>query len=132
MRTASLLALVALLLAACSSDVSSSDVEDGITATQINGVWVFHHAPDSAMNALHSGFPEVIDGCLMIDNTVVVWHTDDLDQARDAVEAANAGEQPQLLIGGGGISTDEGTDPADLPGVITDRCSTGAVWFGAP
>ncbi|MFQ5948588.1 MAG: hypothetical protein ACE5KX_06995 [Acidimicrobiia bacterium] len=84
------------------------------------------------MLALHSGTPEIIDGCLVIDDTIVVWHVDRIDEAAKAIEAVKAGESPQLLIGGGGISLDEGARPDQIPTAITDRCPTSAVWFGAP
>lgn len=105
---------------------------DGIDALQIDGVWVFTHDPEGADAALHSGAPEIVNGCLVVDNTVVVWHVDRLDEADEAVAAAKAGESPQLLIGGGGISLDEGASPDEIPSIITDLCPTSAVWFGAP
>ena len=104
----------------------------GIEALQIDGVWVFQHQPEFSNDALHSGTPEIADGCLVIDNTIVVWHVDRIDEAAEAISAVKAGESPQLLIGGGGMSVDEGTRPDQFPTVITDQCPTSAVWFGAP
>ena len=104
----------------------------GIEAFQIDGVWVFQHQPEFSNNALHGGIPEIVDGCLVIDNTIVVWHADRIDEAAKAISAVKAGERPQLLIGGGGISIKEGTRPDQIPTGITDRCPTPAVWFGAP
>lgn len=103
-----------------------------IEAVQINGVWVFQHRPDVIIEALHSGFPEIRDGCLYVDDTIVVWHADRIEEAEEAVAAAKRGERPQLLIGGGGISLDEGAAPDDIPAVITERCPASAVWFGGP
>ncbi len=105
--------------------------DEGIEALQIDGVWVFQDEPESAMEALHSGTPEIVDGCLVVDNTIVVWHVDRIDEATEAIAAVNAGESPQLLIAGGGISVDEGARPDQIPTVITDRCPTTAVWFAA-
>ncbi len=104
----------------------------GIEALQIDGVWVFQHQPEAAMDALHSGTPEIVNGCLVIDNTVVVWHLDRIEDAADVVAAVNAGESPQLLIAGGGLSLAEGASQDQIPSVITDLCPTSAVWFGAP
>ncbi len=104
----------------------------GIEAFEIDGVWVFQHQPEVAMDALHSGTPEIVNGCLVVDNTIVVWHFDRIDEAAEAIAAAKAGESPQLLIGGGGISVDEGATPDQIPTIITDLCPTSAVWFGAP
>ena len=104
----------------------------GIEALQIDGGWVFQHQPEFTMNALHGGTPKIVDGCLVIDNTIVVWHVDRIDEAAGAISAVKSGESPRLLIGGGGISLDEGARPDQIPAVITGRCPTSAVWFGAP
>ncbi|MCI0895005.1 MAG: hypothetical protein J4N84_08905 [Chloroflexi bacterium] len=110
----------------------SAEDPAGIGALQIDGVWVFQHQPEFAMNALHGGTPEIVDGCLVIGNTIVVWHVDRIDEAAGAISAVKSGESPRLLIGGGGISLDEGARPDQIPAVITGRCPTSAVWFGAP
>ena len=73
-----------------------------------------------------------MNGCLYIDGAIVVWHVDRIDEAARAITAVRAGESPQLLVGGGGISLEEGALPDQLPAVITDRCPTSTVWFGAP
>ncbi len=104
----------------------------GIEALQIDGVWVFQHQPEAHNDALHSGTPEIVNGCLVVDNTIVVWHVDRIGDATDIIAAAKAGESPELLIGGGGISLDEGARPDQIPSVITDLCPASAVWFGAP
>ncbi len=106
--------------------------QKGIEAFQIDGVWVFQHQPEVAMDALHSGAPEIVNGCLVVDNTIVVWHIDGIEVAADTIAAVRAGESPQLLIGGGGISLDEGARPDQIPTIIIDLCPTSAVWFGAP
>ena len=106
--------------------------DEGIEALQLDGVWVFQHQPEISGDALHSGTPEIVDGCLVVGNTIVVWHFDRIDEADEAIAAVRAGESPQLLIGGGGISVDEGTPPDEIPTVISDRCPTSTVWFGAP
>ncbi len=110
----------------------AGEVRDGIEAMQINGVWVFRHDPGGGMDALHSGTPEIVEGCLYVDDTIVVWHVDRMGDAAAAVAAANAGAKPPLLIGGGGLSLDEGGDAVQIPSVITERCPTRAVWFGSP
>ena len=135
------LLVVGATAAACSVGGGGATAEDdpppvrsdgGIEALQIDGVWVFQHQPEAAMDALHGGTPEIVDGCLVVDNTIVVWHVDRIDAATEAIAAVKAGESTQLLIGGGGISVDEGDRPDQIPTVITDRCPTSAVWFGAP
>ena len=104
----------------------------GIEPVQIDGAWVFQHDPDGWDDALHGGTAEIADGCLYVDGAIVIWHTDRLDPAARAIAAVKYGEQPDLLISGGGISVNEGASPADLPVVITDLCPTSVVWFGAP
>lgn len=133
-RALGTVAAIAVLGGACSSATEAGDDTPvpAIEASQVDGVWVFSHDPAGGMDALHSGAPEIVDGCLVIDDTIVVWHVGRIDEAAAAVAAAQAGEAPPLLIAGGGLSVAEGTDPADIPAVITDRCPTGAVWFGAP
>ena len=146
--TAAVVVALVLVAAACSDGSSApessplaldsaepSDADGdrtGIEAFQIDGVWVFQHQPEVVMNALHSGTPEIVNGCLVVDNTIVVWHFDRIDEAAEAIAAAKAGENPQLLIGGGGISVDEGATPDQIPTIITDLCQASAVWFGAP
>ncbi|MFQ5555168.1 MAG: hypothetical protein ACE5GC_07360, partial [Acidimicrobiia bacterium] len=103
-----------------------------IEALQIDGAWVFRHHPGPAMDALHSGVPEIVDGCLLVDDTIVVWHADSFGEARDAVAAALAGEPEPLLIGGGGFSLEEGATIEWIPDVVSSRCEASAVWFGAP
>lgn len=144
MRLLAPLMAVVILTAACTGATTDSDnVEQsaatqgsddvsGIDAAEIDGVWVFRHEPEVFMDALHSGTPEIVNGCLMIDNTVVVWHTDTFEDATAAIAAAKAGDSSQLVISGGGLSVSEGADPAQIPDVISDRCPTDAVWFGAP
>jgi hypothetical protein len=104
----------------------------GIEPVQIDGVWVFQYDADAGMDALHSGVAEIVDGCLYVDGAIVVWHTNQLDEAARVIAAVKSGEQPDLLIGGGGISLDEGASPDDIPAVVTDRCPASVVWFGAP
>lgn len=83
------------------------------------------------MLAGHSGLAEIQDGCLYIDETVVVWDLEQLEEAKQIIAEVKAGEQRDLLIGGGGISLDEGASPEDIPDVIAELCPTTAVWFGS-
>ena len=132
MRVCALALVAVLVLGACSSGDDATLVQDGIEARQIDGVWVFFHEPDAGMDALHSGTPEVVDGCLVVDGAVVIWHTEADGAAEAALAAALTGEEPQLLIGGGGISTTEGAEPRQLPRIVTGRCVVDTVWFGTP
>ena len=123
------------LATAANGDAAPADGAAATTAVeslQIDGVWVFQHEPEVSGDALHSGTPEIVDRCLVIDDTIVVWHVDRIEEAKAAIAAAKAGESPQLLIGGGGLSIDEGAEASQIPSIITDRCPTSAVWYGAP
>jgi hypothetical protein len=62
----------------------------------------------------------------------VVWHVDEIDEVGEIIANLKAGQHREVLIGGGGISLDEGASPEDITATITDRCATSAVWFGAP
>jgi hypothetical protein len=104
--------------------------ETGIEPVQIDSVWVFEYRPAMAMDGLHSGLAEIVDGCLYVDGAIVVWAGNRLEEASSVVDAIKSGGRPELLIGGGGISTREGASPEDLPAVITDLCPTQVVWFG--
>jgi hypothetical protein len=105
---------------------------EGVEAIQIDRVWVFQHDPVGWDDALHGGSAEIQDGCLYVDDTIVVWHVDQLEQATQIIADLKAGRQREMLIGGGGISLDEGASPEEIPAIITEHCPTSAVWYGAP
>jgi hypothetical protein len=105
---------------------------EGVEAVQIDDVWVFQHDPVGWDDALHGGSAEIKDGCLYVDGAIVVWHVDEIDEVGEIIANLKAGQHREVLIGGGGISLDEGASPEDITATITDRCATSAVWFGAP
>ena len=125
-----ILALGALLAAACGAGPTDLARSDGISAQQLEGVWVFSHDPQGGDDALHSGVATIENGCLYVDGAVVVWDADRLDEAESAIASIRDGDSPQLSIGGGGISLDEGS--TELPAIIMERCDTALVWFGSP
>ncbi len=137
-RSAVALLLVAgVLTGACAGAEqpgAGTGTEDGsgVEALKIDGVWVFRHRPAAGMDALHSGRGEIVDGCLVVDGAIVVWHADRLAEAAAAIASIRAGESPELLIAGGGISIEEGASTEEFPAVITDRCPASTVWLGAP
>jgi hypothetical protein len=131
--------LAALTLAACGGESHDNpngetptevDSAAGIQATLVDGVWLFYHDPDGWNDALFTGTPSVVNGCLFVGDAIVVWHVERRDASEEALALARRGEGSPLRIGGGGISLDEGNTP--LPSLITERCSTRLVWFGAP
>ena len=84
------------------------------------------------MDALHSGTPEIVTFFVVVDATIVVLHIDGISFSASCIACWRAGENPRLLVGGGGISVDEGAGPDQIPTIIADLCPTSAVWFGAP
>ncbi|MEA2001149.1 MAG: hypothetical protein U9N84_04605 [Actinomycetota bacterium] len=81
----------------------ASEASGGITASQIDGVWVFQYEPETGMSALHSGVAEIVSGCLVIDGFIVIWPTASMEDAAAAVAAARTGANQQVMIGGGGM-----------------------------
>lgn len=98
----------------------------GIEAVLIDGVWVFQNRPEWVWLALGGGIPEIVDGCLYLGDTVVVWSVNRIDQAAGAIAAARAGETPFVRIGGGVVNNEAGIG---FPTVITDRCATSRLWI---
>lgn len=106
--------------------------DGGVQAVQADGIWIFQHDPDGGSDALHSGTPVIVDGCLRVGEAVVVWHVDRIDDAEGAIAAARAGDPEALLIGGGGMSLAEGGDLGRFPAPIRQLCPTAEVWFQSP
>lgn len=102
---------------------------DEVTALQIDGVWVFEYDPDGFDNALLSGPADIVDGCLVVDNAVVVWHVSQRSEAESVVSEVLSGKHPQMELGGGGLSLSEGSILDDFPAAVTERCAVSEVWF---
>ena len=98
----------------------------GIEAVLIDGVWVFQNRPEVIWLASGGGTPEIVDGCLYIGDSLVVWRADDIDQAAGAIAAVRAGESPLLRFPGGVVENEKGIG---FPSVITDRCATSRLWI---
>ncbi len=118
----------ALLLAACGSGSTSS--ANDVESLEIDGVWVFQHANSGGDDALHAGVAEIRNGCLFVDDAVVVWHEDQIDQAAQLIASIEGGDEPQVSLLGGGTSLAEGGTP--IAASITDLCPTRAVWYTSP
>lgn len=120
-------ACLALLSAAC--DGSSSAAND-VEPVEIDDVWVFQHANPGGDDALHGGVAEIRSDCLYVDDAVVVWHQDQMDQATRLIASVKRGDEPQVSLPGGGISLDEGD--TSIAATITDLCPTRVVWYTRP
>lgn len=119
---------LALLVAACGSASTSSANDVG--AVEIDDVWVFQHDSLGGDDALHGGIAEIRNDCLYVDDAVVVWHQDQIDQATQIIANIRSGDKPQVSLPGGGISLDEGGTP--IAATITELCPTRAVWYTRP
>ncbi len=121
-------AFLALSVGACSSESTSpaSDVEP----LEIDGVRVFQHANSGGDDALFGGIAEIRNDCLYVDDAVVIWHEDQIDQASQLIASIEGGDEIQVSLPGGGISLDEGDTP--IPATITDLCPTRAIWYTSP
>jgi hypothetical protein len=121
-------AFLALAVGACGSGSTSSASD--LEPLEIDGVRVFQHANSGGDDALHGGIAEIRDNCLYVDDAVVVWHEDQIDQASQLIASIRGGDEPQVSLPGGGSSLDEGDTP--IPATITDLCPTRSVWYASP
>ena len=117
----------ALLCGGCDPESTESNIE----AQELNGAWVFSYAraPTSQDEALHGGQAAVVDGCLEVDETVVVWYAHHLDTVEEIIGRIDKGETVELLVGGGGLSLDEGSTMDDFPDSVREHCSPTAIWY---
>jgi hypothetical protein len=110
---------------AVQADDSGQATESGIEALQIDGVWVFQYTSDSYGEGLFIGTAEIVDDCLVVDDTIVIWDLSRLADARALVSAVQAGEKPKVQISGGEFPTTE-----QIRATVFEHCSTTTVWFG--
>lgn len=112
----------------CVALLSGCDALDNVSAQQIENAWVFTYTrtPQGGNDALLTGTAAVVDGCLEIGGNVVVWQREDLDVVTQILAAVDAGDAPEVSVGGSGITTDGGED---LPGTITTHCAAVGVWY---
>lgn len=104
---------------------------DGITAQQIDGTWVFTNRPNGGSEALHTGFPNITDGCLYVGQAIVIWPEAMAAAMAEALTAASdGGGLEPMRLGGGGISIEEGGAGA-IPSIVADRCAVTEVWFAS-
>ena len=125
-----LVALWPLLIAGCEA-ASAGEVG----GQQVDGVWVFvfDEEPTSSMHALTGGSASIVEGCLLVDDQVVVWHDQHLAGVEEVVAALNDGQAITIEgLGGGGISLAEGSTTDEFPPEVQEHCSPTAVWFSAP
>jgi len=131
-RSTSISLVLLLVLVACGGgDPLSDETIDGVTARQVDDVWVFSHSPSGGMDALHGGRATIEDGCLLVDGAVVVFHESMVLDGIELIGAIRNGDEISATIPGGGISLGEGGSVEQFPQVVLDRCDVDTVWFGA-
>lgn len=87
---------------AIQAHVDLSSGQPNLTRRSFIGVWLFSHGPDSWEQALFSGKAAIRGGCLMVDDSVVVWEHGNLGYAESLVQALQSGESPSAssIVGG--------------------------------
>lgn len=118
-------------------EASTGDSRGALTATSVSDVWVFSAPPSQDLRlASLTGTPIIAEDCLMIETYIVVWREADLPQIPAIVDAARAGTNNKIRVGGD-LLRDWDADPVDqkppplVPAAIAERCSIGtetAVW----
>lgn len=120
-------------LACQASELSDSSVdENGIVPEQVRGIWIFSRTPEAWNDARTVGFAQIVGDCLVVRDMVVVWHSNQLDQARNLVAEVLAGGKPLVELGGSEMSLDSEEEEGSvcLPAEILERCPTiRSVWY---
>ena len=126
--------LCAIFASAVLCGACKPEDEDDIEAQKMNGAWVFSYAkePTVSMEALGGGQAAVVDGCLQVGDSVVVWYRHHLDTVEETIGRIEKGEMVELFTGGGGFSLDEGSTVNDFPDSVREHCSPRAVWYTGP
>lgn len=130
------LAALVLVVAACGppGDFTGADI-DGVAASQVGGVWVFHHDPAGGMDALHRGELRVVDGCLLLGDVLVVWERSVEVSERDGRLTVDLGARRQAEGGevriGGGFGWEVG-DPGSAPSPMSEHCPGRSVFYMSP
>jgi hypothetical protein len=117
-----------LVLVGCGPTI---EVGADIEASQIDGVWVFAYTEDPgfSMEALHTGSAAVVEDCLYVGGSVVVWRPDHLEFVEQVVSAVAAGSVVEVSLSGGGDSLAEGSAVTDFPTSVVAKCAADTVWY---
>lgn len=126
--------LVVLGLAVLSGGCAdTSPWQAPVNPVQMDGAWVFTYSlpQGGSMDALLTGQAAVVDGCLQVDDFVVIWRQSHLSTIDEIIGRINDGETVTVSLGGGGGSVDEGNSVEDFPRNVSDRCSLSGIWHSA-
>lgn len=129
----------ALVLIACagrddsmSSGVSSLDaiVEQEPAAawgrtvpTAIEDVWIFNHESSWGEQARFHGAAEIKDGCLLVNDVVVIWDRSRVTVASELVDAALSVQSREVSLVGGHTE--------QVPSEVAARCNVGSVFLNS-
>lgn len=111
-------------------DAGGPDAGVGFTERQYEGVWVFEYAPDLYLAALMTGVARIENGCLYVNDTVVVWDASRGADAEQAITLVQQGLDLEVTLGGG--TWPVGDEPVFEPvrSAVNERCP-GTVFFAA-
>jgi hypothetical protein len=118
--------LVLVMVAGCADDGSENT---NVTATKVDGVWVFSGpTPSDAKGARFSGAPRIVGDCLMVGSGVVVWRSSDLRNVTSVVAEAKAESDIEVGVGGDLLrdwESKSSSRPPEMrvPAVIAEKCS---------
>ena len=118
------------------ADVPAPATSQGptIVTEKIDDTWVFFYdeLPSVSMQSKFEGKASISDGCLYVDNMIVIWDRQRFEELKQTILRLQDHKIVRLHGGGGGVSLSEGATPDQIPRVITDRCKTSTVWFSEP
>src|SRR5262245_32349861 len=104
-----------LLAAACAAEAGDATVPNpsaserapqgeaqAIEASKVGDVWIFLNNSLLSLEARLEGQAQIVDGCLHVDEYVVVWKKPDLLEVQDFVGSLLTRAPQTVVLGGGG------------------------------
>lgn len=104
----------------------------GIESSMVDGVWVFFDQPGISPDARLEGTAKIVEGCLSVDEYVVIWKKPDAAAVTTLVESLREGASTRVVLGGAGSSVMIDSAPGDTLGELVRYCSASSVWFSGP
>lgn len=112
--------------------VVSASRSPSIESSQVNGVWIFQIEPGVAQDARLQGVARVVDGCLHVDDNVVVWQSSDAQKVEALVSSLMDRPAREVVLGGGGSSLRKSSAVDAFFAELTELCPTSEVWSAGP
>lgn len=104
----------------------------GIESSMVEGVWVFFDQPGISADARFEGTAKIVDGCLSVDEYIVIWQKPDAAAMTKLVESLREGASTRVVLGGAGARILMDTSLAETLRELTQHCAASSVWFSAP